>query len=81
MYEDYDAMCEALTRVKKNISKGGIPKSMCPMVFGVTGTGRVAQGSLEVLEQLPHIRVPPSEIAAFVADPANAAMNKQVVIC
>jgi len=50
MYEDYDAMCEALARVKKNIGKGGIPKSMCPMVFGVTGTGRVAQGALEVLE-------------------------------
>ena len=26
----------------ENIKKGGIPKSMCPMVFGVTGTGRVA---------------------------------------
>lgn len=42
MYEDYEAMCEALTRVKKNISKGGLPKSLCPIVFGVTGTGRVA---------------------------------------
>ena len=50
MYEDYEAMCEALARVKKNISKGGLPKEMCPMVFGVTGTGRVAKGALEVLE-------------------------------
>lgn len=81
MYEDYEAMCEAMTRVKKNIAKGGIPKVMCPMVFGVTGTGRVAQGALEVIEQLPHIKVPPSEIKAFVADPANKTMNKQVVIC
>jgi alpha-aminoadipic semialdehyde synthase len=50
MYEDYEAMCEALARVAKNIKKGGLPKSMTPMVFGVTGTGRVSQGSLEVLE-------------------------------
>lgn len=42
MYEDYEAMCEALARINKNIKKGGIPKSMCPMVFGVSGTGRVA---------------------------------------
>jgi len=42
MYEDYEAMCEALARMNKNIKKGGLPKSMCPMVFGVSGTGRVA---------------------------------------
>lgn len=27
MYEDYEAMCEALKRVHKNIVKGGIPKA------------------------------------------------------
>lgn len=42
MYEDYEAMQEALARVKKNIIKSGLPKQYSPMVFAVTGTGRVA---------------------------------------
>jgi len=79
MYEDYEAMCEALARVKKNILKGGLPKVMCPMVFGVTGTGRVSQGILEVLEQLPHIKVEPKDLKKFCEDPANAD-NKRIII-
>lgn len=50
MYEDYDAMKLALTSVARNIAKSGTPKQYSPMVFAVTGTGRVAQGILEVLE-------------------------------
>lgn len=42
MYEDYDAMKDALKRVAKNIAKVGTPKQFSPMVFAVTGTGRVA---------------------------------------
>ena len=50
MYPDYSAMQYALKLLADNISKGGLPKQLVPMVFGVTGTGRVAQGSIEVLE-------------------------------
>lgn len=42
MYEDYDAMKEALARVAKNITKNGLPDKYSPLVFAVTGTGRVA---------------------------------------
>jgi len=42
MYEDYEAMRDALARINKNIVKGGLPKQESPMVFAVTGTGRVA---------------------------------------
>ncbi len=42
MYEDYEAMQDALKRVNKNIAKSGLPKQYSPMVFAVTGTGRVA---------------------------------------
>lgn len=42
MYEDYDAMKEALARVGKNIAKVGTPKKYSPMVFAVTGTGKVS---------------------------------------
>lgn len=50
MYPDYAAMKYALKLVSDNLKQGGIPKKLVPMVFGVTGTGRVAQGSIEVLE-------------------------------
>ena len=50
MYEDYDAMKEVLSRMHKNIIRSGIPRVFSPMVFAVTGTGRVAQGIIEVLE-------------------------------
>lgn len=42
MYEDYNLMKEALARVYANISKNGLPKDFSPLVFAVTGTGRVA---------------------------------------
>lgn len=59
MYEDYDAMKGALASVAKNISTKGLPKSESPLVFAVTGTGRVAEGIIEVLECLPHVKVEP----------------------
>lgn len=62
MYEDYEMMKQALGNTAKNIAKSGTPKMYGPMVFAVTGTGRVAQGILEVLEQLPHVKVDPDNL-------------------
>lgn len=81
MYEDYTAMSEALAKVANNIKKGGLPKAMSPLVIAVTGTGRCASGSLEVLEQLPHMKVAPKDLRAYVNDAANKAKNKEIVIC
>lgn len=36
------------------------------MVFAVTGTGRVAEGIIEVLECLPHVKVEPSNLQAYL---------------
>lgn len=76
MYLNYDDMKYALARLADNIRAGGMPRKLAPMVFGVTGTGRVAQGSIEVLEQLPHVKVPASELRAYLADRENASNNK-----
>lgn len=62
MYEDYEMMNQALSNVSRNIAKSGTPKAYSPMVFAVTGTGRVAQGILEVLELLPHVKVDPDDL-------------------
>jgi len=66
MYENYEAMQDALTRMAKNIEKGGLPKKQSPMVFAVTGTGRVAQGIMEVLKMLPHVLVEPDNLQEYV---------------
>ena len=42
MYEDYGDMKDALNKVGRNIARTGTPKEYSPLVFGVTGTGRVA---------------------------------------
>lgn len=81
MYEDYEAMKEALNKVSKKISQAGLPKALTPLVIGVTGTGRCASGSLEVLTQLPHVIVPASNLREFLADPVNKENNKHIVIC
>ena len=49
MYEDYEAMKQALASVARGVSRG-LPRLFSPLVFGVTGTGRVSQGILEVLQ-------------------------------
>ena len=76
MYLDYECMKFALARLSDNIKAGGMARSLAPMVFAVTGTGRVAQGSVEVLEQLPHVKVPPKELRAYLANPENANNNR-----
>ena len=63
-------MNDALRRLADNIRAGGMPRKLAPMVFGVTGgMGRVAQGAIEVFEQLPHVKVAPSELRAYLAIP------------
>ena len=54
MYSDLEDIKESLTKVGKNIKEKGLPEEFAPYVFGVTSTGRVAQGALEVLELFPH---------------------------
>ena len=78
MYQDYEAMCQALQMVTKNIERAGLPKALSPIVIGVTGTGRCASGSLEVLEQLPHVKVEPKDLKKFLSE--NKGMNKKIVI-
>lgn len=46
------------------------------MVFAVTGTGRVAQGIIEILEMLPHVKVEPDELKNL-----QITDNKKIVIC
>lgn len=81
MYGDYADMQHAMYKIHRDIISGGLPRALCPMVLAVTGNGRVSQGSMEILEQLPHVKVDPKDLHAFCADPENKKNNKQIVIC
>lgn len=37
-------------------------------------------GSLEVLEQLPHVKVPADKLRAYLADESNKPHNKKIVL-
>lgn len=65
MYEDYDQMKQVVARVGDNISKNGYSDAFKPLVFAVTGTGRVSQGIMEVLEMLPHDNVDPFDLKKY----------------
>lgn len=66
MYEDWEAMKEALGRVSKGIERGALKAVGRPLVFAATGTGRVASGILDVLKCLPHEFVEPSKLKELV---------------
>jgi hypothetical protein len=38
------------------------------LVFAVSGTGRVSQGVIEILELLPHRKVEPSKLKKYFQD-------------
>ncbi|RPD58275.1 hypothetical protein L226DRAFT_536764 [Lentinus tigrinus ALCF2SS1-7] len=65
--------------VGAQIATDGTPKSLGPLVIGVTGTGKVADGVLALLEDLPiqHVRV--SDLHRLVTDP-NTDLHKVYVV-
>lgn len=77
MYEDYDHMKETMQRMHNNILNSGIPQKFSPLVFAVTGTGRVSDGIIEVLKQLPHEMVDPDDLKDYIGKHKD---NKKIII-
>ena len=53
------------------------------MVFAVTGTGRVAEGIIEILECLPHIKVEPKNLKEYLEKVRSEDIkkhNKTIII-
>ena len=48
------------------IASDGLPVSLVPMVFGITGYGRTAKGALEILELLPFEYVKPENLEKLI---------------
>ncbi|PCH34748.1 hypothetical protein WOLCODRAFT_139556 [Wolfiporia cocos MD-104 SS10] len=65
--------------VGARIALHGTPKSLGPIVFGVTGSGKVADGVLDILQELPIVRVKVEDLPALVSDPATDLRKVYVV--
>ncbi|KAI0338108.1 hypothetical protein BDW22DRAFT_1409660 [Trametopsis cervina] len=57
------------TLVGDRIAADGTPPELGPIVVGVTGTGQVAQGCLELLANLPTVNVRVEDLPRLVSDP------------
>lgn len=52
----------------------GSPKSVGPIVIGVTGSGNVSQGALDILKRLRHTVVKAEDLPSLVSDPSTFTM-------
>ncbi|KAI0665470.1 Saccharopine dehydrogenase-domain-containing protein [Trametes maxima] len=71
------------TRLRDVVGAGivanGTPKSLGPIVIGVTGTGKVAEGCLAILEDLPIEKITVDQLHNVVTDP-NTDLHKVYVV-
>ncbi|KIJ19435.1 hypothetical protein PAXINDRAFT_68974 [Paxillus involutus ATCC 200175] len=58
-----------LREIGQEIIDNGTPKSLGPLVIGLTGRGNVSQGVLSILEELPITRVSVKDLPALVSNP------------
>lgn len=72
-------MKDALSRVAKGIERGALKAMDRPLIFTVTGTGRVASGIVDVLKTMPHEFVAPDKIKE-VAENEQADLNKIYIL-
>ncbi|GJE94028.1 saccharopine dehydrogenase-domain-containing protein [Phanerochaete sordida] len=62
-------MAALRTLVGDRIASEGTPAYLGPVVICVTGTGKVAQGALDLLAELPHQQVRVEDLPRLVRDP------------
>ncbi|KAI9442482.1 hypothetical protein H4582DRAFT_1928654 [Lactarius indigo] len=66
-----DAHRAQLRHIGSQIVEHGTPKSLGPVVFGVTGNGNVTQGILSILSELPIVTVNVQDLPALCNNPGT----------
>jgi len=70
-YKHLEKGKEMLQDVGELVENQGIPKSFAPLVFAITGSGRCAEGVLEILKCLPIKVVDPDDLSSLINDKDN----------
>lgn len=65
-YDDLESAKQAIAAVGERIRQEGLPATLAPLVFGITGYGNVSEGAQEILDLLPVVEVEPGELAGFM---------------
>ena len=65
-YETLAGAKESISQVGERIREDGLPESLTPLIFGVTGYGNVSSGAQEILDLLPFEQIEPEEILPLV---------------
>ncbi|CAG9315576.1 unnamed protein product [Blepharisma stoltei] len=71
MYRNLADACQNIRNIGEIISKEGFLPSLSPMIFGVTGTGRCAEGAMQILTIFPHEILTPEELLKFEPTPES----------
>ncbi|MEZ4907524.1 MAG: hypothetical protein R2771_07770 [Saprospiraceae bacterium] len=61
-YNSLDEALNTLQLIKNDIITNGLPDKITPLVIGITGYGHVGKGVVEILENLPIIKLEPEEL-------------------
>ncbi|KAG1727784.1 Saccharopine dehydrogenase-domain-containing protein [Suillus paluster] len=59
----------ALRTIGQNITENGTPGALGPFVIGLTGSGKVSQGCLSILEELPIVNLAVKDLPGLVSNP------------
>ena len=77
MYSSLNEAKEAIQKVGELILSKKLNLKLLPLVFGITGNGRVTGGAIEILELLPHEWINPDDLHTLFDK--NKPLNKAVV--
>lgn len=80
MYPSLDHAKKGILEVANLIKKRKIPKSLNPMIFAITGNGRVSHGSIEILELLPHEWIDPDELHTLFGEKADHITRDKIYL-
>jgi alpha-aminoadipic semialdehyde synthase len=82
-YKNIDNAKDSIRSVGNAIESSGLCEKIVPFIVGVTGSGRCATGTLEILKLLPHELIAPEDLDDLltVATQNPHQFNKQIYIC
>eukprot|EP00340_Litonotus_pictus_P008934 CAMPEP_0170517264 /NCGR_PEP_ID=MMETSP0209-20121228/3302_1 /TAXON_ID=665100 ORGANISM="Litonotus pictus, Strain P1" /NCGR_SAMPLE_ID=MMETSP0209 /ASSEMBLY_ACC=CAM_ASM_000301 /LENGTH=357 /DNA_ID=CAMNT_0010802459 /DNA_START=316 /DNA_END=1389 /DNA_ORIENTATION=+ len=76
MYPSLQFAKERISQVGRMIAQRNINSKLLPVVFAVSGNGRVSGGSIEILELLPHQWIEPDDLPSLFKEGSEVKCNK-----